>query len=89
MVNELLITYGLYRIGSALVFSLVIIGALLLFTPVGWLILGSIWLLSNVAKGVAEQVTLEDAQPATEGVSARQIKAHATRHGSANPIPRP
>ena len=61
MVNELLVTYGLYRIGSVLFFPVVIVGALLLFTPVEWLILGSIWFLSNVAKGVAEQVAEEDA----------------------------
>ena len=62
MVNELLVTYGLYRIGSVLFFPVVIVGALLLFTPVGWLILGLIWFLSNVAKGVAEQVAEEDAR---------------------------
>lgn len=62
MVNELLVGYGIYRIGSVLFFPLVIIGALLLFTPVGWLILGSIWFLSNVAKVAAQQVAEEDAR---------------------------
>lgn len=62
MVNELLVMNGLYRIGSVLFFALVIVGALLLFTPVGWLILASSWGLPNVAKGAAEQVAEEDAR---------------------------
>lgn len=61
MLNELLVGCGIYRIGSVLFFPLVIVGALLLFTTAGWLILGAIWLLSNAAKGVAEQVAEEDA----------------------------
>ena len=55
MLNELLVTYGFYRIGSVLVLPIIIVVSLLLFTPVGWLILGSIWVLSIVAKLTAEQ----------------------------------
>ena len=60
MVNELLVTYGLYRIGSVLFFPLVIVGALLLFTPIGWLILAVLWFLGQAYKGVEEQLAEED-----------------------------
>ena len=89
MVNELLVTYGIYRIGSLLFFPLVIVGALLLFTPVGWLILGSIWFLSNVAKSVEEQVALEDAQNATEGAPDQQGTSAVSSCGSADTMARP
>lgn len=60
MVNDLLVTYGIYRVGSVLALPIMIVVSLLLFTPVGWLILGSIWFLSNVAKVAAQQVAEED-----------------------------
>ena len=73
MLNELLVTYGLYRIGSLLFFPLVIVGALLLFTPVGWLILAVLWFLGQAYKGVEEQVAEEarNAEPQAPAAPSR------------------
>jgi len=62
MVNDGIFVYLIYKIGSFLFWPVVIIFGLLLFHPVGWLIIGVIWFLSQAYKGVEAQIAEEDAQ---------------------------
>ena len=62
MVNDLIVTYAIYRVGNYIFWPVFIFVAVLLFHPVGWLIIGVIWFLGQMYKGVEEQVAEEDAQ---------------------------
>ena len=62
MVNDLLVAYGIYRVGSVLFWPLLLIGFFLVFTPIGWLILAVMWFLRHAYKGIEEQVAEEDAK---------------------------
>ena len=62
MVNDLIVTYAIYRVGNYIFWPAFILVAVLLFHPVGWLIIALIWFLGQMYRGVEEQVAEEDAQ---------------------------
>ena len=59
--KDLIVTYVIYRVGMVLFWPLVIIVGLLLFHPVGWLIIGVVWFLGLAYKGIEAEVAEEDA----------------------------
>ena len=62
MVNDGIFAYLIYKIGSILLLPMVFIVALLLFNPIGWLIIGVIWFASQAYKSAEAQVAEEGAQ---------------------------
>ena len=76
MVKDLIVTYVIYRVGMVLFWPLVIVVGLLLFHPVGWLIIALIWFLGQMYKGVEEQVAEEDAQARSNAPDASTPTPH-------------